>query len=282
MRRSAASCLALAVAAAGCAGPRASGAAPAEAECDRREPPAVTRLQVRRGEVAGIPYMEVVYGAAEVDDRLPMVVGIHGLGDRPRLPDLRWSDLGRPYRIVMPQGPIAHGEGYAWFAVRVGDDEPERLARALTEQAARLARAIDALRRRLPTVGTPVVAGGSQGGMMALALAVHHPERVGGAVVLMAWLPPGLVPDALDDGLAYPPIRSLHGTEDEIVPLPPTRRLMARLEGLGLDVELHEVAGIGHAMNDEMNAAVRQWLVEMLGAQVEARRERVSGSTRGS
>jgi phospholipase/carboxylesterase len=271
----------------GCGGPAAHTTAPVgkttggPLRCMTPPEPAerpvagLTQLRVRRGEAEGVPYLEIIVGQAPLDAPLPMVVGIHGLGDRPRLPDIRYVGFGRPYRIVMPRGPKEWRHGYAWFEVRASDGKPEALAEGLETQAARVAKAVETLTERLPTKGRPVVAGGSQGGMMTFALAVHHPELFAGAVPLMGWLPPSLVPDALERGADYPPIRSLHGTADNVVPLEPTRETVAELKALGLDVELTPVEDVGHYMTQDMERQVQSWLTSM----IEAELERIEGGS---
>jgi predicted esterase len=72
---------------------------------------------------------------------------------------------------------------------------------------------------------------------------------------------------------AYPRIRSVHGTRDPHVPIGPTRDSVRALQRLGLDVQLEEYEGVGHHMNDAMDAQVGEWIQTM----VEAQRRTVEG-----
>lgn len=236
---------------------------PAEAE------PEVVQLQVRWDEAAGLDYMEVVVGDVDVNDPLPLILGLHGLGDRPHVPDEARLGEGLAYRIVMPRAPERWGAtGYTWLPVRVRDGKIDVLSESLADEAQQLAAFLEAVQAERPTIGRPVVTGGSQGGMLTFALAVRHPAAVAGAVPVMGWLPPPLVPDAVQDAEAYPPIYAVHGEADRIIPVGPTERSVDALRSLGLDVRLETFEGVGHHMSDPMDVQVRSWLGEMLRAQL--------------
>lgn len=231
-------------------------------------PDDVTPLQVRFGEAEGLRYLEVVVGRIHADAALPMVLGIHGLGDKPRIPTHARLDEELPYRFVMPWAPDPWGSsGFTWVPVRVRDNQVDVLASSLREKAAWLARFLRTLTRERRTVGRPVVTGGSQGGMLVYTMAVHHADVVGAALPVMGWLPPPLMPEEVDMPEAYPVIRSVHGTDDPYVPIGPTRRAVEALRDLGLDVKLVEHEGVGHHMNEAMDTRVGQWLRDMVRAQ---------------
>lgn len=231
-------------------------------------PGAITHLQERWGEAEGLDYMEVVVGDVDIDARLPLVLGLHGLGDRPHVPDDAALDEPLAYRFIMPRAPDPYGAwGYTWLPVRVGDHQTEVLSKALADKADLLARFLETVRRQRPTVGRPIVAGGSQGGMLTFTLAVRHAELVAGAIPVMGWLPPPLVPDTIEDPGAYPPIWAVHGTADHVVPIEPTRVAVEALRKLGLDVKLVEFEGAGHRMTPAMDAQVKSWTTEMVASQ---------------
>jgi phospholipase/carboxylesterase len=210
--------------------------------------------------------MEVLFGEIDPEAKLPLIVAIHGLGDRARVPVGAIEMLKTPVRVILPNGPTPHLAGFAWTLVRVKEDRPEDLARDLRVQAGRLAAMIRALLRTRPTLGDPIVLGGSQGGMLTFALALHHPEVVGYAMPLMGWLPPPLVLDKLADGVTYPPIRSVHGAADTIIPIEPTEQMVKHLRDLGLKVELIGFKGVGHYMTMPMEEKLHEWIVEALAS----------------
>ncbi len=214
------------------------------------------------GSAAGVRYLEVVRGGARGDDVLPLVVMIHGLGDVAH--DGWLPGFDAPVRLVMPQAPTPYGDGFAWFEYRFADSRSEQLARGIADAADRLARAIESMRANRPTRGKPIVVGFSQGGMLSYALALHHPEVVRLAIPISGLLPEPLWPKQKAPGVAYPPIRALHGDADDLVPIGAARALVARLGTLGFDATLAEHAGVPHHVTPAMAAEINATLTAAL------------------
>lgn len=198
-----------------------------------------------------------VIGEAPEQGPLPMVVVLHGRGDDPE-GILRLLDgLDRPVRAVAPAGPDPFGEGFSWFPVRAMEADPDDFAALVDAQADRVAETvIDAL-TRYPTVGRPVVVGFSQGGILAEALAVHHPERFSRVVPIAGMLPIPAIPAVASKAQRRLPVRALHGTADDVIPYVAQRRAVAALTEAGFDAELRGFDGLGHAVDDRVRAAVR-------------------------
>jgi hypothetical protein len=106
-------------------------------------------------EAAGIRYLERTTGGAAVTDRLPLVVAIHGLGDRPEgfLPV--FAGLRARARLVVPYGLDPWQGGFSWFPAGSLDDPPE-LARGTSLAADRIAAMIAGIVRARPTAGRPI------------------------------------------------------------------------------------------------------------------------------
>lgn len=221
-------------------------------------------VEVVEGELDGIRYLEMIFGEAADDEPLPTLWILHGRGDRARVPGGPFWQLPRPVRVFVPQAPTPLGEGFSWLPYRVAEGRTAELAAALEAMAGRLAHLIDHFARARPILGRPIVAGFSQGGLLSFAIALLHPESVERAFPSAGWLPPSLVPE-LTDPVRFPPIRALHGTRDERIPVEPTRALVEQLRGAGLDVELTEAEGVGHEMSPGMEAQLRVWLEAAIG-----------------
>lgn len=217
-------------------------------------------VQARLGLVDGIHFLEVVLGEATLDDPLPIVFVLHGRGSSAQLPGGPFLGLSRPVRVIVPQAPERLGRGWQWLPVSVGSGLVDRLASSLFQVASRLARVIRTIVAERPTKGKPIVTGFSQGGMIAYALALHHDDVVGYAFALSTWLPPPLEPLYRREDLRYPPIRAMHGENDSVIPVEPTRALVQRLRERGFDVELRTFSGVGHEMSAEMDALLHLWL----------------------
>jgi phospholipase/carboxylesterase len=217
-------------------------------------------VRVRRGFHDGYHYIEVVLGPATFDDALPVVFLFHGRGGNAQLPGGPFLGLSHPVRVIVPQAADRLGTGWEWLPVSVGSGLVDRLSASLFQVSSRIARLIRTIARERATIGRPIVAGFSQGGLLAYSLALHHDDVVGHAFPLSTWLPPPLEPLYKREDLRYPSIRSMHGALDPIIPVEPTRALVGRLRERGFDVELHEFDDVGHEMSAEMNALFHQWL----------------------
>lgn len=226
------------------------------------------------GRAGALRYLEHVVGAAP-EATLPMVIVIHGLGDRPGPHWLDLVQLKRPARVIMPEAPTPYLDGFSWFPFRARGADPAELARGIGHAAELLGSALETLARRRPSVGRPLVTGFSQGGMLAFALALHRPERLRLALPISGMLPEPLWP-AKRAAAGAPPIVALHGTSDELVPFAPTERLVAHLQAHGYDATLQRYDGVGHHISDAMRERVSGALDAAL-ADVERERAAPSG-----
>ena len=203
------------------------------------------------GRAGELRYLEVVKGGGQPDQKLPLVVMIHGLGDRPR--DVWVEETSVPMRVIMPQAPIPYHGGFAWFGYRVGDNDPAALAQGIARAASQLARALELLAQHRPTAGRPIVGGFSQGGMLSYARALRHPQVVEVAYPVAGMLPRPLWPAELAKGPRVPPIHAAHGDADTIVPIGPARALTKHLMDLGHgEVTLKEYRGVSHIITPDM------------------------------
>lgn len=232
---------------------------PPAAEATDFEPPDATGY----GRAAGLRYLERCLGPCKPGEAIPLVILIHGLGDRPR-PDWLASANGiqSPLRLVMPEAPTPYHRGFAWFPFRVGNNEPQALARGIAAAEARLARTMAVLSERRPTRGRPLVMGFSQGGMLSFALALRHPELVALSLPMSGFLPQPLWPADKPAGKRFPRIVATHGDTDDIVPIAPARQLVAELDRLGYAATLREFPGVGHQVTPDMEAFAVELLTE--------------------
>jgi phospholipase/carboxylesterase len=196
-----------------------------------------------------VRYIEHMTGGARAEERVPMIVALHPMDGDPAdfLPLLR--RYRRPARLILPYGHPSGGM-YFWY-----DSVDEDVAAPrVTREADRIAAAIAALVAARPTVGKPLVTGFSQGGMMAFALAVTHPEALAAAFPISGRLPSSLYPSAaLSSGprpTTLPPVVAFHGASDLAVPTQGARASIAELRQAGYTAELHEYPGVEHDLPD--------------------------------
>ena len=217
-------------------------------------------MDVREHTAEGIYYYETTF-ASPSDAALPLVVAFHGRGGAPFRPEGLYYGVREPMRLVVPRGPRPLGGGFAWFEANATDD-PWDVAAELRAAAERIATFVAALAERHPTRGARIATGFSQGGAVALALAVLHPGSVTHALVAAAFMPEALLPRGPPPARA--PIRMMHGTGDPTVPFAPTRSLADALRSRGWDVELEAFHTTEHVMTEAMGERLHRWLTDAL------------------
>lgn len=128
--------------------------------------------------------------------------------------------------------------------------------------------AIAALIERENQRGVPsaniILAGFSQGGVMALHVGLRYPYRLAGIIALSAYLPltHTFTPEAQVANTSTP-IFMGHGSDDPIVPIQLARTSKELLIGAGYPVEWHEYR-MGHSVCDEEIAEISIWLGQVI------------------
>lgn len=214
-------------------------------------------------------YVELVTGApAEPGESLPIVIGIHGLGDRPELFFRTFaSEMPARVRMILPRAPTAYGDGFSWFEVlgtnlAAAGSNPAFVG-GITDAGERLAALIEKLTNDLHPPAPPIVFGFSQGGILAYYLAAKHPAAIAAALPIAGLLPPSLGPTAVPaKTFAY------HGGRDDLVPIDAARATVAAFRAAGGEAELSEYPHLGHAMSLAMVRDVQKRIVELLPASV--------------
>ncbi len=188
-----------------------------------------------------------------------LVVFLHGYGANGN--DL--IELGRAWQQYLPQTAFASPHapepcpgapgGRQWFGLTLRD--PNERWRGVTQAAPALERFLDAelLRHRLPTTALALV-GFSQGTMMALHVGLRRAESpaaiVGYSGLLV--LPPDDNVDAFAAEIkSRPPVLLIHGDQDDLIPPQALFQATQGLAAIGVPVEWHLSAGVGHGIDAE-------------------------------
>jgi phospholipase/carboxylesterase len=188
-----------------------------------------------------------------------LVVFLHGYGaDGNDLIEIgrAWQSLMPTAAFVSPHAPNPCGQGgpgREWFPL--SNRAMSERWRGTTTCAPVLDRFLDAelTRRNLPPSALALV-GFSQGTMMALHVGLRRaaaPLAIVGysGVLVMA---PDAQPEAMANEIrSRPPVLLVHGDSDDLIP--PQALFMAAngLAALGVPVEWHLSAGIGHGIDQE-------------------------------
>ncbi|MBD2577425.1 alpha/beta hydrolase [Oscillatoria sp. FACHB-1406] len=180
-----------------------------------------------------------------------LFVALHGWGANSRdlaslAPFLNLPDM----EMIFPEAPFSHPQiagGRAWYALErsgyAGLDESRQL---LTNWLLSLE----------TTTGIPlartILAGFSQGGAMTLDVGLQLP--LAGLCCLSGYLH-----SAPQPGKQPPPVLSLHGRQDYVVPISLAREAKQKLEAAGVTVEYSEF-DMGHEISPEALAVLREFL----------------------
>ncbi len=188
-----------------------------------------------------------------------LVVFLHGYGaDGNDLIELGrvWQQILPQAAFVSPHAPEPCGQapvGRQWFALTFRDPN-ERWVGA-NKAAPVLERFLDAelARHQLPPSALALV-GFSQGTMMALHVGLRRavsPAAVVGYSGLLV-LPPDGNPETLAaDIRSRPPVLLVHGDQDELIPVQALFQGTQALAAMGVPVEWHVSAGVGHGIDQE-------------------------------
>ncbi|HEX5958602.1 MAG TPA: alpha/beta fold hydrolase [Hyphomicrobiaceae bacterium] len=177
---------------------------------------------------------------------------ILALADTLEAPDLAY---------LAPEAP-----GYTWyplsFLAPIADNEP-----SLSNALATVGIVVDAIAEAGIGPERIVLAGFSQGGCLALEYAARNARRYGGLVGLSAGLigPPGS-PRSYAGSLAGTPAILGCSDIDGHIPVWRVHESTEVLRGLGAEVTERIYPGMGHTINDDEIALVRQLVEGLRGA----------------
>ena len=202
------------------------------------------------------------------------VLWLHGLGAdghdfEPIVPELvrpHWPAL----RFVFPHAPvrpITINNGVpmrAWYDIAGFDfahrADPAGLAESVAQAEALIAR--EGERGIAP--GRVLLAGFSQGGAVALSLALGRELPLAGVIALSTYLP-GSSGHRAGAQAATQPVFMAHGSADPVIPVAESERSRQALQSLGFDVEWHRYP-MAHQVCAEEIADLGQWVERRLAA----------------
>jgi phospholipase/carboxylesterase len=189
-----------------------------------------------------------------------LVVFLHGYGaDGNDLIDIgrAWQQYLPRAAFVSPHAPEPCGEapvGRQWFPLTFRD--PNERWRGVNKAAPLLVQFLDAelARHQLPPAALALV-GFSQGTMMALHVGLRRataPAAIVGYSGILVTPSQQTDLDAFASSItSRPPVLLVHGDRDELIPAQALFQAAQGLAALGLSVEWHLSAGIGHGIDAE-------------------------------
>ncbi|RDV25481.1 alpha/beta fold hydrolase [Alteromonas aestuariivivens] len=173
-----------------------------------------------------LPFVEVS-PAGEAD---ACVIWMHGLGDSghgfaPIVPELKLPQSMNVHFVFphAPERPVTINGGMrmrAWYDIKSLDFNSRADAEGVRQSAAQVERLIDAQIAKGISSERIVLAGFSQGGVIALHLAARLDRKLAGVMALSTYLsePDKLSEEAIATNKSTP-ILMAHGEQDEVVPV---------------------------------------------------------------
>ncbi|WP_456444248.1 alpha/beta hydrolase [Thiolapillus sp.] len=197
------------------------------------------------------------------------VIWLHGLGADgndflPLLPQLRIpGELG--LRFVFPNAPrqpVTVNNGYvmpAWYDIH-GMDLLARIdVDGILRSTDYLLKLVDEETDRGIPPENILLAGFSQGGVIALAAALRSDQPLAGVMALSTYLPRALPLDSTVPRHIF----QAHGRMDDVVPWQAARDARERLKDMGHQVEWHEY-DMAHSLCAEEVTDMRAWMMGRL------------------
>jgi len=196
------------------------------------------------------------------------IVWLHGLGadGHDFVPVIEELNIPEGLRFVFPHAEVrpvtinGGAEMRAWYDIDMS--APLAGTEDIRESAARLDSLVQAQLEQGISANNIVVAGFSQGGVIALQHGLRSNRKLGGIMALSTYVhdPEHLIDEITLDSLEAP-IFMAHGIGDPMIPI--TRAITSReaLLGLNYQVEWHEYQ-MGHQVCIEELHDISRWLTE--------------------
>ncbi|MCK5901654.1 MAG: alpha/beta fold hydrolase [Cocleimonas sp.] len=198
------------------------------------------------------------------------VIWLHGLGADghdfvPLIPELKLPE-GAGIRFIFPHAPVRpvtlnHGdEMRAWYDLL--SLEPGKTANEadILTTVAWINTLIDNEIANGIAADKIVLAGFSQGGVIALHTGLRYPQPLAGIMALSTYLP--FAPQTLkqvSDGQSRLPIFAAHGSNDPVIPLLSWHIYALKLEASGFKVEAHQYP-MEHSLCPQEIKDLSNWL----------------------
>ncbi len=194
---------------------------------------------------------------------VPLVLGIHGLGDAPERFIGLW-EVVRDYGCILavPQAPtpylVGNRIGYTWY---IGEDDESWVASARQSRDYVLT-LLDRLQESY-NISEVYLFGYSQGGGMTYMAGLHAPERFTALAPFSGWLDMSVLTEDELEAASDVPVRIVHGEQDRVVDYQSATFADSLLTAKGYDVQLTTFQGEHMFYRD----ALRSFLDEFIAAE---------------
>ncbi|MBX3222955.1 MAG: dienelactone hydrolase family protein [Labilithrix sp.] len=181
----------------------------------------------------------------DADEGSPLIVAIHGMGDRPDRWVADWREFPARVQIVLPRAFDPHGGGFSWFRFEDGMTDAE-FGAVVGSAEERLWRGI----AKVAGKRRAIVTGFSQGGILSFAIAARHPGEIVRAFPVAGSCPGPILPQ---NKARAAPLLAFHGTADRVLDVKWGREAVNAFKEQGNEAELREYEGVGHTITSRIH-----------------------------
>lgn len=202
-----------------------------------------------------------------------VVVWMHGLGDTAS----GWSGAMPSFRVrdtkfilpTAPTRPITVNGGYpmpGWSDIYAIDENSREDATGFDQSALRVKALLDIEKAKGIPADRMIVGGFSQGGALAMHVALRYPEKLAGCVGCSAWVPlRDAYPDSLGAGVKEGiPFLQCHGNVDQVVNYSWGHHSHELLKRMGINSQFTTYPNMGHSACEEEFEAVGDFIRSVL------------------
>lgn len=182
---------------------------------------------------------------------LPVVIGLHGLGDSADNFIGLWERIENPdFIFVVPQAPYPIGDNaFSWYR---GDYGTEEWGHSLLLAAHYVLDLVDQVQNEYP-VSDIYLFGFSQGAALSLYTGIIEPELFTAIIPASGWLPEDFISAERLLNSSEMRIELMHSPEDGAVPFEAAQRAVSVLSVNNWDATLHITDGPHTVVMDELN-----------------------------
>lgn len=196
-----------------------------------------------------LPYRILAPAPIEPGSRYPLVLFLHGAGERGDSNTNQLHHGGSMFRkaanrkdypafVVFPQCP----NGKRWVEVNWGDSKPHQQPDEPSDPMSLVIELIPSLAKSLPVDTSRIyLMGISMGGFGVWDLAARHPDWFAAAVPIC-----GGADNTTAPRLAKLPIWTFHGDQDNVIKVDRSRSMVAALQQAGGKPKFTEFPGVAH------------------------------------
>jgi len=207
------------------------------------------------------------------------IIWLHGLGADGHdfeaiVPQLRLPE-SLAVRFIFPHAPtmpVTVNGGYvmrAWYDILTADIDAQQDEQGIRKSASQIEQLIEYEKQQGIAANRIILAGFSQGGVIALHTGLRHPQTLAGLLALSCYLPlqQSINAERHASNMTTE-IFMAHGDSDSIIPLTTAQQSHEMLKTLGNPVSWHEYP-MEHGVSVEEIQDIADWIKRVLQAETD-------------